>query len=948
MQMFKKSVALVLSVLMLLSMLTVAAGMSAFAAETYKVTAKNTQGVFADVAKIYKAGDEFDLKVSLEAKELLFQAQGYVYFDTTALFATKVTKGSPISDSNLNFVSGGANDQEFQTKNGCVSITLSGVDAVDYKTSQLFFTVHFKVKDTITADQIINVDFSFIDGTTGTTAKEYMSEKFPYIDKNATVAAQKDNFSMTAELTGGSTEPDTQPATQAPTTQAPTTEAPTTKAPDTYTVYFTDALGWGTPNVYYWNDGPEWPGTAMTLDQEDNGFGQKVYKATVPANVAGIVFNGGGKQTVDIKSDIKDGAQWYPINEKDNQGHYKVELAGGEQPTTDAQETTAPVSDTDYYLFGYINGANYACEDDSANMGDYKFVNGKVKATFDQTSYVAVKEAGNANWYMTDGWQGEVNSATLYNTTSLGTDADKLFVPGNVEVEFTLVKNGDGTFTLSYTTKQEPTTQEPTEATTAAPEPTTAAPEPTTAAPEQTTAAPEQTTAAPEQTTAAPEQTTAAPEQTTAAPEQTTAAPEQTTAAPEETTVAPTTQAPEMYTFYYLPSAEQEAAGNTYKLSFNDPNGTNPENWHQYTFAQTPIKMNGINLYSVSVPKDFDDVTVLQYQVYSGNNWVSENKFDNVKLSNYNNQVVRADGTIEPEQPTTVAPEETTAAPEETTAAPEETTAAPEETTAAPEQTTAAPEETTAAPEPTTVAPQPTTAEPTTVAPTTAEPTKATQAPTIAPSKVDFNKPVDEASAVNAISKAKSDGDPKGSKFSGLKAKVAKTTKKSNKVTWNKVSGAKKYIVMGNKCGKTNGKFNAFKKLKTTTGKSFTHKGLKKGTYYKYLVLAVNSKGKVISASKVMHVATKGGKVTNYKSLKVKKASFTLKKGKTAKIKITKKVKMAKGKVKNHRKIKYESANTKIATVSASGKIKAKKKGTTYVYAYAQNGVFKKIKVKVK
>jgi uncharacterized protein YjdB len=57
---------------------------------------------------------------------------------------------------------------------------------------------------------------------------------------------------------------------------------------------------------------------------------------------------------------------------------------------------------------------------------------------------------------------------------------------------------------------------------------------------------------------------------------------------------------------------------------------------------------------------------------------------------------------------------------------------------------------------------------------------------------------------------------------------------------------------------------------------------------------------------------------------------------------------MAKGKVKNHRKIKYESANTKIATVSASGKIKAKKKGTTYVYAYAQNGVFKKIKVKVK
>ncbi|MEE3428391.1 MAG: starch-binding protein [Ruminococcus sp.] len=944
MQMFKKSVALVLSVLMLLSMLTVAAGMSAFAAETYKVTAKNTQGVFANVSKTYKAGDEFDLNVYLTADQMMSDGQWTVNFDPASLFATSVTCSGPLSGK---LVAGGANNERYQTRFNGISINfVCGLDVADYTKSAIFFTVHFKVKDAISADQNIDVDFEFIDGIVDELD---LSTQFPYIEKHATVAAQKDHFSMTAELTGGSTEPETQPATQpdttvAPTTakptQAPTTAAPTTKAPDTYTVYFTDALGWGTPNIYYWNGGPAWPGTAMTLDQEDNGFGQKVYKATVPTNIEGIVFNGGGKQTVDIKSDIKDGAQWYPINEKDNQGHYKVELAGGEQATTEAQETTTPVGDKDYYLFGYINGANYACEDDAANMGDYKFVNGKVTATFDQTSYVAVKEDGNANWYMTDGWQGEVNSATLYNTTSLGTDANKLYVPGNVEVEFTLVKNGDGTLTLSYTTKQEPTTAEPTEATTAKP----------TEAPEPTTLAPEPTTVAPEPTTAAPEQTTAAPEQTTAAPEQTTAAPEQTTAAPEETTVAPTTQAPEMYTFYYLPSAEQEAAGNTYKLNFNDPNGTNPENWHQYTFAQTPIKMNGVNLYSVSVPKDFDDVTVLQYQVYNGSDWVSENKFANVKLSDYNNQVVRSDGTIEPEQPTTVAPEETTVAPEPTTVAPEETTVAPEPTTEAPEPTTVAPEPTTVAPEPTTVAPQPTTVapQPTTAEPTTVEPTKATQAPTIAPSKVDFNKPVDEASAVNAISKAKSDGDPKGSKFSGLKAKVAKTTKNSNKVTWNKVSGAKKYIVMGNKCGKTNGKFNAFKKLKTTTGKSFTQKGLKKGTYYKYLVLAVNSKGKVISASKVMHVATKGGKVTNYKSLKVKKASFKLKKGKTAKIKITKKVKMAKGKVKNHRKIKYESANTKIATVSASGKIKAKKKGTTYVYAYAQNGVFKKIKVKVK
>ena len=53
-------------------------------------------------------------------------------------------------------------------------------------------------------------------------------------------------------------------------------------------------------------------------------------------------------------------------------------------------------------------------------------------------------------------------------------------------------------------------------------------------------------------------------------------------------------------------------------------------------------------------------------------------------------------------------------------------------------------------------------------------------------------------------------------------------------------------------------------------------------------------------------------------------------------------------KIKTHRAMKYVSANTSIATVSSKGVIKGKKKGTTYVYAYAQNGVCAKIKVTVK
>ncbi|MBQ3215688.1 MAG: hypothetical protein IJB11_06195, partial [Oscillospiraceae bacterium] len=108
----------------------------------------------------------------------------------------------------------------------------------------------------------------------------------------------------------------------------------------------------------------------------------------------------------------------------------------------------------DYYLFGYINGADYGCEGDYANIGTYKFVNGKLTATFTQASYVAVKTGDNGKWFMTNGWQGEVSSVTLFNTSITGNSSDKMYVPGNVPVTFTLTENSDGSLTLSYTTGQ--------------------------------------------------------------------------------------------------------------------------------------------------------------------------------------------------------------------------------------------------------------------------------------------------------------------------------------------------------------------------------------------------------------------------------------------------------------------------------------------------------------
>ena len=108
----------------------------------------------------------------------------------------------------------------------------------------------------------------------------------------------------------------------------------------------------------------------------------------------------------------------------------------------------------DYYLFGFINNADYGCEADYVTIGEYKFVDGSLTVRFTHDSYVAVKTSDNTRWYMTDGWQGfDVTSVTLYHNSTI-TYGDKLFVPGNCDVVFTLVDNGNDTFTLSYVIKE--------------------------------------------------------------------------------------------------------------------------------------------------------------------------------------------------------------------------------------------------------------------------------------------------------------------------------------------------------------------------------------------------------------------------------------------------------------------------------------------------------------
>ena len=194
--------------------------------------------------------------------------------------------------------------------------------------------------------------------------------------------------------------------------------------------------------------------------------------------------------------------------------------------------------------------------------------------------------------------------------------------------------------------------------------------------------------------------------------------------------------------------------------------------------------------------------------------------------------------------------------------------------------------------------------------------------------------------------------------FRRLRARSVKQTKTSVTLQWNIIEDADGYFVYGNRCN-TGTKSYKYRKLATITGgdiSTWTQKDLKKGTYYKYVVKAyrlVNGKKVVTDTSISVHAVTGGGKYGNAKAVSVTQignkkniSKITLKMGKTAQIK-AKEVKKDK-KIARHRKLCYESSNTKVATVTPDGLIRATGKGTCTIWVYAQNGVYKALKITVK
>lgn len=235
------------------------------------------------------------------------------------------------------------------------------------------------------------------------------------------------------------------------------------------TVYFKPNANWREYNarfaVYYFS------GSASGwVDMEDSDA-DGVYAGVIPAGYSQIIFcrmdpgttenNWGNKwsQTADLTLPT-DGSNCYGLEEGDWDGKgawtaYTPETKPTEPAVTEPKETepeeTKP-SKPEYYLVGYINEADY-------DGDDYKFVDGKLTATFTKATYVNVKSSTNTNWYVTDGYQngtdGTTTSVTLYDASTITTD-DKFQLPTNEELTLTLTENTDGTLTLSFETKKDP------------------------------------------------------------------------------------------------------------------------------------------------------------------------------------------------------------------------------------------------------------------------------------------------------------------------------------------------------------------------------------------------------------------------------------------------------------------------------------------------------------
>ncbi len=208
----------------------------------------------------------------------------------------------------------------------------------------------------------------------------------------------------------------------------------------------------------------------------------------------------------------------------------------------------------------------------------------------------------------------------------------------------------------------------------------------------------------------------------------------------------------------------------------------------------------------------------------------------------------------------------------------------------------------------------------------------------------------DDSSAENSSAekeeeKAAADTEAARASFAPLMLKSGRQTGTSITLSWRKVKGAKQYVIYGNVCGKKNKKVR-LRAVSGNTGtvRKISNAKLKKATYYKFKVVALDGSNKVIAESRLIHAATKGAGNHTGLTTAAKGGKVSLKQGRSFRLK----ARAAGRRVRKHVGVRYESSDPDVATVSSSGRITAKKKGKCRIYVYAQNGISKTIRVTIR
>lgn len=228
------------------------------------------------------------------------------------------------------------------------------------------------------------------------------------------------------------------------------------------------------------------------------------------------------------------------------------------------------------------------------------------------------------------------------------------------------------------------------------------------------------------------------------------------------------------------------------------------------------------------------------------------------------------------------------------------------------------------------------------------------------PDDTQKQQPPEEKDNTSILAPKVKDQEEKSSSSLGLNAglKVSQSGRNIS-ISWGKVSGADGYDIYVQYCGR---KFSssASKTIKSgtkikTTIKKINKKKLRLKKNYKIRVVAYrleNGRKVKLAKSIILHiVGINNKKYTNVKAVRVKKNSYTLKTGSTARIKVGTVLSDKRKKLLSNahgKKFRYASSNRKVATVSSGGKIRAVGKGFCQVYVYARNGHARKIKVEVR